>query len=693
MPIDSLELELQSTPVLGSNFQAPRRFTVLEAVGQGAYGVVCSAKDEHTGDTVAIKKIESAFDDITFAKRTLRELKILRHLRHENLIDIRYVFLPGLKSSFEDIYVVSELMETDLASILKSPQPLSDEHCQFFIYQILRGLKFMHSAGVIHRDLKPRNLLVNSNCDLKICDYGLARLAMSNGDFRPLTEYVCTRWYRAPEVLCSWADYGPAIDMWSLGCIFAEMLRRRPLLPGKNTQHQLQLIISNLGSPDASALNRINNEKCRKFIESLPRTQGRAALYEAVGTVPPLVLELLDSTLQFNPDHRVTVDQALALQYLEQLHCPEDEPSSAALDLSDFEFERRKIDLAALREEIFLEALRYHPEVERRYKQEQLQMGTAYNIQAYRLLAPGESQYDEDEASSAESAAFGVPAAMVAVAGSSGGPLFCSSYSGFIASGAETVGLSSLVGLDSPSLSLRGSFEGAPRGAGFDAAQGSRLPGPSDYEVEQAELGLSKNIAQPRVLLCKAARPAAEVAPGPVPYNVSCSSGQAQARPLPRSPQAIIGKPPPFLGQSAKLAEAVANRGFCFHSAEGDLPLRPRSPRVVFRTAGRQSTDPPARQAPSPPPLRIGHTPGIGQRRVSFTQAPRNTFQFIGRSDATYGGPSRGSELYRESHREIRGGVMGTAKRFRSTSPGLLDRSPGPQNYSPSIAFSSRFRR
>jgi len=398
MPIDSLELELQSTPVLGSNFQAPRRFTVLEAVGQGAYGVVCSARDEHTGDTVAIKKIESAFDDITFAKRTLRELKILRHLRHENLIDIRYVFLPGLKSSFEDIYVVSELMETDLASILKSPQPLSDEHCQFFIYQILRGLKFMHSAGVIHRDLKPRNLLVNSNCDLKICDYGLARLAMSNGDFRPLTEYVCTRWYRAPEVLCSWADYGPAIDMWSLGCIFAEMLRRRPLLPGKNTQHQLPLIIQNLGSPDASALNRIKNEKCRKFIESLPRTQGRAALYEAVGTVPPLVLELLDSTLQFNPDHRVTVEQALALQYLEQLHCPEDEPSCAALDLSDFEFERRKIDLAALREEIFLEALRYHPEVERRYKQEQLQMGTAYDIQAYRLLAPGESQYDEDEA-------------------------------------------------------------------------------------------------------------------------------------------------------------------------------------------------------------------------------------------------------------------------------------------------------
>ncbi|CAK8998420.1 Extracellular signal-regulated kinase 1 (ERK1) (MAP kinase 1) [Durusdinium trenchii] len=297
MPIQSLELELQSTPVLGSNFQAPQRFTVLEAVGQGAYGVVCSAQDEVTGDTVAIKKIESAFDDITFAKRTLRELKILRHLRHENLIDIRYVFLPGLKSNFEDIYVISELMETDLASILKSPQPLSDEHCQFFTYQILRGLKFVHTAGVIHRDLKPRNLLVNSNCDLKICDYGLARLAMSNGDCRPLTEYVCTRWYRAPEVLCSWADYGSAIDMWSVGCIFAEMLRRKPLLPGKNTQHQLNLIVSHLGFPDSETISRIKNEKCRKFLESLPKTSGPAALYEAVGPQPPMVMELLDSTL------------------------------------------------------------------------------------------------------------------------------------------------------------------------------------------------------------------------------------------------------------------------------------------------------------------------------------------------------------------------------------------------------------
>ncbi|CAE7243033.1 erkA [Symbiodinium sp. CCMP2592] len=281
-----------------------------------------------------------------------------------------------------------------------------------------------------------------------------------------------------------------------------------------------------------------------------------------------------------------------------------------------------------------------------------------------------------------------------------GGAPYCSSYSGFIASGAETLGLSSLVGLDSPSLSLRGSFPQAQAAAtpSAEVYLASPSPGPSDYEVQKAELGLSKNLLQPRVLLCKAARPttASEVAPGPVSYNVggSGSQGQAEARPLPRSPQAIIGKPPAFLGlQSAKLAEAVAGRGVCFHSAEGDLPLRPRSPRVVFRTAGKSSDPPDARKAGASPPLRICHTPGIGQRRVSFTQAPRDTFRFIqGRSDAMYG-PGGGSQLYREMRREIKGGVMGTAKRFRSTSPGLLDRCPGPQNYSPSIAFSSRFRR
>merc|ERR1719499_1595113 len=246
-------------------------------MSHSANGIVCSAEDKSVGERVAVKKIEGVLEHITITKRTLRELRILRHLQHENLIEVKNIFITGTKADFEEIYVVSELMETDLASTLKSSHPLSDDHCQFFLYQILRGMKYVHSALVIHRDLKPRNLLVNSNCDLKICDFGLARVRFSDKEWVcPMTEYVCTRWYRAPEVLCSWTDYSGAIDIWSIGCIVAEMLTRKPLFPGVNTQHQLDLIIGLLGSPEANELMKIPNGKCRKFIKSLPKTPGKA---------------------------------------------------------------------------------------------------------------------------------------------------------------------------------------------------------------------------------------------------------------------------------------------------------------------------------------------------------------------------------------------------------------------------------
>ncbi len=131
---------------------------------------------------------------------------------------------------------MTELMETDLATIIKSDQPISDEHIQFFLYQILRGLKYLHSCGILHRDLKPRNLLVNSNCDLKICDFGLARpvipslITLST----QLTDYIVTRWYRAPEVILSQKQYSGAVDVWSCGCILAELLQRKVLLPASS---------------------------------------------------------------------------------------------------------------------------------------------------------------------------------------------------------------------------------------------------------------------------------------------------------------------------------------------------------------------------------------------------------------------------------------------------------------------------
>jgi mitogen-activated protein kinase 1/3 len=127
-------------------------------------------------------------------------------------------------------------METDMHRVIRT-QDLSDDHCQYFIYQTLRALKAMHSANVLHRDLKPSNLLLNANCDLKVCDFGLARSAASHEDNSGfMTEYVATRWYRAPEIMLTFKEYTKAIDVWSVGCILAEMFSGKPLFPGKDCE-------------------------------------------------------------------------------------------------------------------------------------------------------------------------------------------------------------------------------------------------------------------------------------------------------------------------------------------------------------------------------------------------------------------------------------------------------------------------
>jgi mitogen-activated protein kinase 7 len=148
-------------------------YEALENIGIGAYGVVCSAVHRKTRDHVAIKKIPNVFDVKDIAKRTYREIKILKHFKHDNIIAIRELLKPKeTQKDFRDIYVVFDLMESDLHRIIYSKQDLSDEHVRFFLYQLLRGLKYIHSANVIHRDLKPSNLLVNEDCQLRIGDFG-----------------------------------------------------------------------------------------------------------------------------------------------------------------------------------------------------------------------------------------------------------------------------------------------------------------------------------------------------------------------------------------------------------------------------------------------------------------------------------------------------------------------------------------
>jgi len=182
-----------------ARFTIRTRYTNLKQIGKGSYGIVCSADDSACGKPCAIKKVKNVFEDLVDAKRILREIKLLQHLgSHENVTSVKDIMIgPPDKDDFKDLYIVTELFECDLDRIIGSSQKLTDGHFQYFVYQMLRGLKWVHSANVIHRDLKPANLLVKSNCDMAICDFGLARGVPEKAG-GPMTDYVQTRWYRAP---------------------------------------------------------------------------------------------------------------------------------------------------------------------------------------------------------------------------------------------------------------------------------------------------------------------------------------------------------------------------------------------------------------------------------------------------------------------------------------------------------------
>ncbi|WOH02169.1 hypothetical protein DCAR_0521557 [Daucus carota subsp. sativus] len=327
----------------------------LVPIGRGAYGIVCSIMDTATNEMVAIKKIKHAFDNFLDAKRTLREIKLLRHLDHENIIALTDVIPPPSRTEFNDVYMATELMDTDLHQIIRSNQSLSEEHCQYFLYQLLRGLKYIHSANIIHRDLKPSNLLVNANCDLKICDFGLARPNI-NDEF--MTEYVVTRWYRAPELLLNSSDYTAAIDVWSVGCIYMELMNRQPLFAGRDHVHQMRLLTELLGTPTEADLGFVRNEDARRYLLQLP-WRPRLSLSRLYPQVHPLAIDLVDKMLTFDPFKRITVEEALAHPYLARLHDIDDEPICSKP--FSFEFETAHLGEEQIKDMIYQEALSFNP--------------------------------------------------------------------------------------------------------------------------------------------------------------------------------------------------------------------------------------------------------------------------------------------------------------------------------------------
>ncbi|KAI3969385.1 hypothetical protein MKX01_019946 [Papaver californicum] len=351
-----------------SEYGDANRYKIQEVVGKGSYGVVCSAIDTHTGDKVAIKKIHDIFEHVSDAARILREIKLLRLLRHPDIVEIKHIMLPPSGRAFKDIYVVFELMESDLHQVIKANDDLTLEHYRFFLYQLLRALKYIHTANVFHRDLKPKNILANANCKLKICDFGLARVAFNDSPTTIFwTDYVATRWYRAPELCGSFfSKYTPAIDIWSIGCIFAEVLTGKPLFPGKNVVHQLDLMTDLLGTPSIDTISQVRNDKARRYLSTMRRKQP-VPFAQKFPNADPIALRLLERLLAFDPKDRPTAAEALGDPYFRGLAKVEREPSCQAISKLEFEFERRRVSKEDIRELIFHEILEYHPQLLKDY--------------------------------------------------------------------------------------------------------------------------------------------------------------------------------------------------------------------------------------------------------------------------------------------------------------------------------------
>ncbi|RMZ87848.1 hypothetical protein DV736_g4926, partial [Chaetothyriales sp. CBS 134916] len=326
--------------VFNQDFIVDERYTVTKELGQGAYGIVCAATNTNTGEGVAIKKVTNVFSKKILAKRALREIKLLQHFRgHRNV----------------------ELMECDLAAIIRSGQPLTDAHFQSFIYQILCGLKYIHSANVLHRDLKPGNLLVNADCELKICDFGLARGFSQDPEENAgyMTEYVATRWYRAPEIMLSFQSYTKAIDVWSVGCILAELLGGRPFFKGRDYVDQLNQILHYLGTPNEETLSRIGSPRAQEYVRNLPYMP-KVPFARLFPQANPDALDLLDRMLAFDPSSRISVEDALEHRYLHIWHDASDEP--ACPKTFDFAFEVVD-DVQDMRKMILDEVMRFRQHV------------------------------------------------------------------------------------------------------------------------------------------------------------------------------------------------------------------------------------------------------------------------------------------------------------------------------------------
>jgi len=333
-----------------NSFSVPEEWEEIRHLGSGAYAVVAAFKSPD-GTDFAVKKVERVFDHPVLALRTLREVRLLAHFRHPNVLGLRKLFVEG--PTFQDVYMCLDMMDGDLNQLIHATkEPLTDHQVQCVLYQLARGLLCLRKAHVIHRDLKPGNILVKAGGSVKIADLGLARTIDADDDnagqsenMAVLTEYVVTRFYRAPEIVLTATHYTYAVDIWSSGCILGEMLTKQPLFEGKDSLDQIRKIVKVIGTPTPEDMAWIpRSSPSWKFVEMCRKSTNGEAFQKILQSqgANPLATELLSSMLRFDPSRRISVEQTMIHRYLAAFDACQDPEVAAARAVPpvDWSFDR-----------------------------------------------------------------------------------------------------------------------------------------------------------------------------------------------------------------------------------------------------------------------------------------------------------------------------------------------------------------
>jgi len=296
-------------------------------VGEGTYGSVFVARDRSSNEIVALKRINTEQEENGFPITALREVKLLKGLKHPNMVLLKEIVCSkeqGTNGSLpKNVFMVFEYLEYDLTGVLETPEiRLNQDHVKSWSQQLLNGVHYMHKNKVIHRDLKASNLLISRNGELKIADWGLAR--SWNSEMKRLTNKVITLWYRPPELLLGMIDYTTKIDMWSVGCIVAEMFRRSGFLKGRNEAHQLELIYKVCGTPNTQDWPNLER-KCRLWKKFAPGPNDKIypnRLAQCLRENLPhpkwmtdQAVSLIGKLMENNPEKRWSAEQALDAEY------------------------------------------------------------------------------------------------------------------------------------------------------------------------------------------------------------------------------------------------------------------------------------------------------------------------------------------------------------------------------------------